>query len=303
LFERDVLNAAAIREGLPTRFVGQHVVYFETIDSTNRVAKELGRGGAPDGTLVIAEAQTSGRGRLGRQWLAPPGSSLLLSLLFRPGAAARGAPHHLPAAHLTMLCALAAGDAIEQTAHFSARLKWPNDLLLGGKKVGGILTELGFQDDELDFVVVGLGLNVNVDFGQAGQAHPPDAAPDTSQASLSALAGRSTSLLQESGRWTPRRPLLQCFLARVEQRYLAWRAGWLPHAEWRQRLATLGQQVTVTAPDGVVVGLAEDVDADGALLVRAPDGHLVRVLAGDVTLRAADAPPEIRDAPARAGLP
>lgn len=291
MFEHDILSDEAIREGLPTRFVGQHVVHFETIDSTNRVAKALGRDGAPDGTLVIAEAQTEGRGRLGRQWLAPPGSSLLLSLLFRSAVHARGLPLHVQAAHLTMICSLAVTDAIDHTAHLRARLKWPNDILLGHKKAGGILTELVFQDDGLDFVVVGIGLNVNVDFRQANEAYPPDAAPDTSQASLTALTERSTSLLLESGQRASRRPLLQRLLTQVEHRYLAWRAGWLPHEEWRERLATLGQQVTVTAPDRIVVGLAEDVDTDGALLVRVADGSLVRVLSGDVTLRTASATP------------
>jgi len=281
LHEADTLSAAAIREGLPTCTIGQHVVYYETIDSTNRVAKELGRAGAPEGTLVIAEAQTSGRGRLNRQWLAPPGSSLLMSLLFRPTMAP------LQAARLTMVCSLAVADAIEATTPLHAALKWPNDILLGDKKAGGILTELGLRDERLEFVVVGIGLNVNVAFCQEAPAYPPDAAPDTSQASLGALAEQSTSILQEVGRAMPRLPLLRHFLAQVERRYLALRAGWLPNQEWSRRLATLGQVVTVAAPDGALTGLAEGVDADGALLIRLADCSVVRVLAGDVTIRPA----------------
>lgn len=277
--EEDKLSIETIRRNLPTGFVGQRVIYYETIDSTNRVAKELARGGAPEGTLVIAEAQTGGRGRLKRQWLSPPGSSLLVSLLFRP----KLAP--LQAARVTMLCSLAIADAIEQTTPLQARLKWPNDILVQGKKAGGILTELGVHKDRLDFVVVGIGLNVNIAFQDESPVFALDAAPDTSQASLSALADRSTSLLAATGQKVPRLPLLQRFLAQAEVRYLALQAGWRPNDEWSERLATLGQEVAITTPDEVIAGLAEGVDADGALLVRQAGGKLVRIIAGDVTLR------------------
>ena len=278
--EEDTLSIEAIRNGLLTHFVGQNIVYFETIDSTNRVAKELAHDGVPEGALVIANAQTGGRGRLNRQWLSPPGDSLLMSLIFRPELTP------LQAARITMICSLSIADAIERVTPLNVRIKWPNDILVQGRKTGGILTELGLQKDRLDFIVVGIGLNVNVIFRDESPAFPLDAAPDTSQASLAVLADRSTSLLVETGHRIPRIPLLRQFLAQVEKRYLSLKKGWIPNKEWGQRLATLNCEVTVTTPDKIITGWAEEVDADGALLVRLADRTVVRIIAGDVTLRA-----------------
>ncbi len=259
----DVLSPDSIRSGLATRFVGQTVYYWPAIGSTNDELKRLADEGAPEGTLAIADEQTAGRGRLGRTWVAPPGSSLLMSLLFRPDwlAPAR-------AQQITMLCALAAADAVAAIAGTQPSLKWPNDLLLDGKKLAGVLTELSFAGDELAWAVVGVGLNVAVDF--AGQ--PQVAATATS---LSMAAGRSVSRLS----------LLHAYLSGVEARYDALRAGQSPHGEWAARLATSGQAVTVHAPDGVYQGIAESVDETGALLLRQPSGEVVRMLAGDVTMK------------------
>lgn len=281
MLEEDTLSVEAIRAGLRTHFVGQNIVYFETIDSTNRVAKELARDGAPEGTLVIADAQTGGRGRLNRQWLSPPGSSLLMSLILRPQLTP------LQAARVTMICSLSIADAIEQTTPLHVHLKWPNDVLIQGRKTSGILTELGFQSDQLDYVAVGIGLNVNVTFQGESPPFPTDAVSDTSQASLTAFADRGTSLLIETGYRVPRLPLLRQFLVLLERRYLSLKEGWLPNHEWGQRLSTLGSEVTVRMPDKVITGWAESVDADGALLVRLADRSLVRIIAGDVTLRTA----------------
>ena len=132
----NALSANAIREGLGTRFVGRNIVYRTEIGSTNDEARRLAGAGAPEGTLVIADYQRRGRGRLDRGWAAPPGSSLLLSLVFRPELAAHQAQR------LTMCCGLAAVDAIEQETGLSAGLKWPNDVVIGGAKAGGILTEI-----------------------------------------------------------------------------------------------------------------------------------------------------------------
>ena len=132
----DSLSAKAIVEGLDTQFVGRNPVYLPTVGSTNDEARRLAQAGAPEGTLVIADCQTAGRGRLDRRWEAPPGSSLLLSLLFRPPLA----PHQVQ--QLTMVCGLAVVDAIEAATGLRAGLKWPNDVLIGEAKAGGILTEI-----------------------------------------------------------------------------------------------------------------------------------------------------------------
>jgi BirA family biotin operon repressor/biotin-[acetyl-CoA-carboxylase] ligase len=259
----DGLSAEAMREGLNTRFVGREAVYLPEVDSTNDEARRLARAGALDGTLVIADYQRSGRGRLDRRWEAPPGSCLLLSLVFRPLLA----PHQVQ--RLTMACGLAVTDAIESETGLKAGLKWPNDVMLGCAKAGGILTELELDGNRLDFAIVGIGLNVNLDPGRLPAA----------------LIVPGTSLSQGLGREVARLPLLWALLQAIEARYLRLKAGESPHAEWAERLVTLGRPVTVSGTGLLLEGLAEGVDANGALLVRRADGNLETVLAGDVSLR------------------
>ena len=250
-------------DGLQTEFVGRNFVYRPAIGSTNDEARRLARAGAPEGTLVVTDYQTSGRGRLDRRWEAPPGSSLLMSLVFRPNLAA----HQVQ--RLTMICGLAAVDAIEAETRLQVGLKWPNDLVVGGAKLGGILTEIELDGSRVDHVVVGMGLNVNLDPVQL----PKD------------LLVAATSLSQVLGREVPRLPLLRELLRTIEVRYKALQAGQLPQAEWAARLVNLGQPVSVSAMDSRLAGMAEGVNEDGALLVRLPDGRLETVLVGDVTLQ------------------
>ncbi len=256
------LTREAILAALDTAFVGRSLEVYDAIDSTNARAVAWARTGAPDGSLVIADEQTAGRGRLGRRWHAPPGSALLFSLVLRP------ALMPMQAQRATMLCSSAAVEAISAVTGLTAQVKWPNDLVIERKKVGGVLTELGLAGCELDYVVVGMGLNVNLDPAQIPEALAPP-----------------TSLRAELGVPVERLPLLSVLLQAVEARYTALGRGWSPHEEWRKHLATLGQPVQVGTPEEVIVGVAEDVDADGALLVRMPKGELRTVLVGDVTLR------------------
>lgn len=267
----ETLSAETIRSGLRTQFVGQEVHYWPVIDSTNEKLKRLADEGAPEGTLAIADQQVAGRGRMDRKWIAPAGSSLLMSLLFRPTFLAA-----TQAQQLTMICSLAAADAVEEITGLCPDLKWPNDLLLSGKKLAGVLTELGFAGDVLSWVIVGVGLNVNLDFtAQALRRDWPELAQTA--ISLSMAAG---------GRPVPRLQLLHSYLAGVEARYTALRVGHSPHQEWAARLATLGQEVCVDTPDGAYRGVAQGVDETGAILLRQPDGRVTRILAGDVTHQA-----------------
>lgn len=286
---KDELHSAdTIRAGLRTQFIGQTIYYWPAINSTNDELKRLAEEGAPEGALAITDEQLAGRGRLERKWIAPAGSSLLTSLLFRPTFLA---PTQVQ--QLTMICSLAAADAVVAVTGLRTALKWPNDLLLEGKKLAGLLTELGFtyafpnsdagrspsgrpggghsgKVNALAWVVVGVGLNVNVDFSsESFRRDWPD------------LAGSAISLAMALGRPVSRLQLLQSYLAGVEVRYDALRAGHSPHQEWAARLATLGQHVTVSAPDGVCQGVAEAVDETGALLLRQPDGRVKCILAGD----------------------
>ncbi|MFN3761585.1 MAG: biotin--[acetyl-CoA-carboxylase] ligase [Anaerolineae bacterium] len=243
-------------------------IHLASTTSTNDVARDLAARGAPEGTVVTADYQTAGRGRLGRRWRAPPGTSLLCSVLFRP---ASDAGLLAPATDLTMLCALAAADAVEATADLPVSLKWPNDLIVvrgeSWRKLGGLLAETGLSGDRLEFVIVGVGVNVNI---------PPEVLPD--------LAPDATSILAETGRMTDREVLLDRFLNGVRGRYERWQAGERPWAEWAARLATLGRPVRVVTGEGERYGIAEGVDEDGALLLRTSDGSLHRIRAGDVLL-------------------
>ncbi|HXV44192.1 MAG TPA: biotin--[acetyl-CoA-carboxylase] ligase [Anaerolineae bacterium] len=278
------LSGDLVRHQLPTYTFGQNVVYIEQTGSTNTELKRLARWGAPEGLLYLTDEQLTGRGRLERSWHAPAESSLLMSLLFRPGSLV--APHQ--AQRLTMLCALALADAIELHTELSAGLKWPNDLVWDdGKKLAGILTELDIEGDEINWAVVGLGLNVNVDFsrqtesepdrpGRPGSGGPPLAQTATS---LSMIMGRDTGGL--------RLPILQSFLFNVEQRYEALRQGKLPHREWQERLVGIGQPVVVTVLEEAqrYEGRLTGVDENGAILLTQADGSTVTIFAGDVTLR------------------
>jgi BirA family biotin operon repressor/biotin-[acetyl-CoA-carboxylase] ligase len=260
------LSVETIEKGLTTAFMGRRVIYYRSIGSTNDVARQLAAQGAPEGTLVIAEEQTAGKGRLGRRWLAPPDTSLLMSLLFRPHFLA---PYQ--AQRLTMICSLAVVDAIDKVTGLLTAIKWPNDIVVQGKKAGGILTELGATGERLDYAVVGLGLNVNLDLGVVE--------------AMGELAATATSLSQELGQEVSRLVLLWRILENVESRYQRLGAGELPHDEWASRLVTLHNLVIVDTPQGAVEGWAEGVDADGALILRTHCGERQRVLAGDVTLR------------------
>jgi BirA family biotin operon repressor/biotin-[acetyl-CoA-carboxylase] ligase len=261
----DSLTAASIRAGLGTAFVGREVHFWPEIGSTNDEARHLARAGAPEGTLVIADHQTAGRGRLDRRWEAPPGSSLLLSLIFRPALAPTQAQR------LTMACSLAIVEAVEATTGLPVGLKWPNDVVAAGAKLGGILAEIELQGQELAHAVVGVGLNVNLQPAELPHG----------------LLLPATSLAQLLGRAVPRLPLLQALLRATERHILALAAGHSPHEAWAARLVTLGREVTVTGSGPAFRGRAEGVSPDGALLVRRADGRLEALLAGDVTLRGA----------------
>jgi BirA family biotin operon repressor/biotin-[acetyl-CoA-carboxylase] ligase len=272
------ISGDLVRHKLATRTFGQNVVCTDEVGSTNTELKALARMGAPEGLLYLADKQSAGRGRLeGRKWYAPAGSSLLLSLLFRPGDVIE--PHHAP--QLTMLCALAMVDAIEQQTDLRPKLKWPNDLLWkDGKKLAGILTELEFEDDQLDWTVIGIGLNVNIDFarqtnisGQGGNGGTPLFQTATS---LSMILGRDTG--------ADRLPILQRFLENVERRYEALHRGVLFHREWARQLVGLGKPVTITAPDQTYEGIMVGVDERGALMLRQSDKTTATILAGDVSL-------------------
>lgn len=257
------LSADTISPALSTRRLGRPAVFFEQIGSTNDAAHDLARGGAGDGLLVVADEQTAGRGRQGRSWWAPRGTCLLMSLVLRPG---------LPltlAGQLTMCLGLGAVEGISVQTGAVAALKWPNDLLLAGRKLGGMLTELDTAGRQLNYAVLGLGLNVNVSFD-------PPAAPEP-------LAESATSLMAETGREIDRLALLVAILGHTEEWYERTLRGESPHQAWAQRLDTLNRRVTVSMIGSRLVGVATGVTPEGALLVRDDGGITHTVWSGDVT--------------------
>ncbi len=267
------LSAAAITAALTTHRLGRPTLFYPSIGSTNDVCHEQAAAGAAEGLLVVADEQMAGRGRLDRRWWAPRGSSLLMSLLLRPP---------IPptrAAQLTMCLGLGAAEGIEQVTGLRPALKWPNDLLLDGRKLGGMLTELRLAGERIEYAVLGIGINVHVEFAAPGV--PPEIA-ETAISLAMALANVSGTF---GSAWhvLDRATLLAAILARCEAWYDRLLAGESPHGAWAARLDTLGRLVTVTLPAGVLRGIATGVNAEGALLVRDDGGQVHTVWAGDVT--------------------
>ena len=254
------LTPETIKKALDTRFLGQRVVRYDSVGSTNDVAKELAAQGAPEGTLVIAEEQTAGRGRRGRTWYAPAGSSLLVSIVLRPSLRATELPL------LVMSSALAVALAIEESTGLPVHFKWPNDVLLQGKKAGGILLETGLRGEELDYVVVGIGLNVSL-----GITKIPE------------IATTATSVSMELGQRVSRLKILRSLLTFMEREYLLLQRGDSPLDRWAARLAHLGQQVEVETPWGRECGRLDSVDGDGNLILLRSDGTKACITVGDVS--------------------
>lgn len=246
--------------------------FYERVDSTNAVALKAGLAGAPEGLVVLADEQTAGRGRLDRSWLAPAGSSLLLSMLFRPPA-----PFAATAPRIPLACALALHTALSCVAPLAPplayRLKWPNDAIVERPdgtwgKVAGMLSEIGSIGDEPSFVVVGIGINVNI---------TPELLPH--------IAPGAASLLAEQGAPVPRPVLLEALLSAVDSWYAALCAGGDVLSAWRDRLAWMGRSVELRGPTETVVGIAESIASDGALCLRLPSGEQRCFSVGDVSLR------------------
>ena len=246
-----------IRSYLKTRDLGCRIFVFPTIDSTNRVALDMGRKGAPHGQAILAESQSAGRGRLGRAWNSPAGKGIYLSLILRPKLELSQVPK------LTLAAAVAAAETLESAGLRNVRIKWPNDLLINGKKACGILTEMVAEADRVECVVLGIGVNVNAD--------QPDLPP------------HATSLKLESGRNLDRNVLTADLLNRLERRLgqVTGRSWEQTRAAWNRRSAVKGKSVRVTTLSQAVVGTAQGIDPSGALLVKTREG-VKKVYSGDV---------------------
>ncbi len=269
------LSPAVLLAGMPTRRLGRPLIYHRVIDSTNEEARRLAAAGSPEGTLVIAETQTAGRGRRGRRWVAPAGRCLLFSLLLRP---------KLPPARLfalTMAAGLAVRGAVMDQLGLVPALKWPNDVYIAGRKAAGILVESAFAGGELDFMVLGIGINVNV---RPEELAEPTAG-DHDDRTLGRLSDTATSLMAAAGRPVSRQELLWGILRRFEGWYERILAGESPLEEWKGALMEWGQEVAIEAGGERIVGRVVEVTDDGALGLALPDGRLRCFYGGEASLR------------------
>jgi BirA family biotin operon repressor/biotin-[acetyl-CoA-carboxylase] ligase len=261
-----MISSTNIQGGLNTKLIGRSIHSFQIIGSTNTVARKLARSGAPEGTVVLAEHQTRGRGRFNRKWQGEPGKNILLSLILRPRDE-RIAPL------LTYLTALCAADAVQGVTGKTVECKWPNDLLMNKRKFCGILLESSWKVGAhnrprrrwiVNFVVIGLGMNVNQ------EKFPAD------------LRQTATSLKIECGRELDRAPIIRNFLERLERGYLQSSKvgvnGML--TEWKAKCRTFGKEISVEQSGKILKGKAIDVDSDGALIIECRDRR-TRVFAGD----------------------
>jgi BirA family biotin operon repressor/biotin-[acetyl-CoA-carboxylase] ligase len=250
--------SASITDNLGTRFIGQRVIYYPRLSSTMDTARQQARQGAPEGTVVMAGEQTEGRGRIKRRWLSVRGN-IALSIILYPSIS------YLP--YLVMLASLAVVHSIEAVTGLKPQIKWPNDVLINGKKVSGILTENELKGSRVACAIIGIGINVNL-----------------RAADFPEISATATSLNDELGRSVSPVDFVRHLMVEMERLYLT-----LPevaiYEEWRGRLATIGQRVYVESGNSRLEGVAESVDRSGALWLRRTDGHVTRVVSGDVTLR------------------
>ena len=246
-----------LRRGLYTRLVGKRIRFFQELGSTMDEAARQGEAGVEEGAVVVAETQTASRGRLGRSWVSRPGN-LYLSVLFYPTL------QTLP--FLSSLAGVAVVRAISRVTALQPRIKWPNDVLLEGKKVAGVLVESAIAGDMIRYAVVGVGINVALDTEDLGE--------------LSTLA----TSLQAAGGEVSREDLLRYLLQELDALYLQLGQGQTPLTEWAGLMDTLGQRVQVSGRGETLIGVAEGLDDVGNLRLRLDDGRTVTVTAGDVTL-------------------
>ncbi len=259
----DFVNDFAVRHYLSTKVLGQKIHSYQSLGSTNTTAWQLAEQGAPEGTVVVADRQKAGRGRLGRSWHSPPRVGLWFSLVLRPEIIPADAPG------LSLLTAMALAQTIQSHCRIEAKIKWPNDCQIAGKKVAGILTELSSELDRVNFVVVGVGLNVH----QTKSDFP------------SALRSKATSLTIETRKKWQRAEILALFLKEFEYFYLQFKkSGIAPFTdEIERRMALLGQKVKLASGKEIITGKVAGLAPDGALLLETKTGSY-RAISGEVSV-------------------
>ncbi|SFE34484.1 biotin--[acetyl-CoA-carboxylase] ligase [Alteribacillus iranensis] len=252
-----------IKAKLQTQTLGQEIIYKNEVTSTQEEAHEAARKGAAEGTIIVADRQLKGKGRLGRKWESPPGSGLWFSLILRPPIPPQEAPQ------LTLLTAVAVTEAVTEATGLQPQIKWPNDILLNGKKVAGILTEMQSDPDRIQAVIVGIGININ-------QMEFPEELSDI-----------ATSLKQESEGTTYSRA---DFIAILLSRYEYWYHHYLKHGfldvkkRWEALTFTIGKKIKATTVTKTLIGTAVGITDDGVLLLKKEDGEIEHIYSADISL-------------------
>ncbi|MGO9611882.1 MAG: biotin--[acetyl-CoA-carboxylase] ligase [Dissulfurispiraceae bacterium] len=244
--------------------IGKEIIFLKNVTSTNAIAKEYAQDGSPEGTVIVADEQTEGRGRLGRIWLSPPKKNLYMSVILRPSVSISDACVFIP------MTSVACATAIKKLTSIDVSIKWPNDLMAHYRKLGGILTEMKAGPAHLDYVIVGIGINVNLAI---------DELPDEIRKS-------ATSIKIESGKSWSRKRLITAILRELNIWYgIFLQQGIQPVLlAWSRVLSTLGHIVSVHVEDAIFTGIAEGISERGMLLLRLPDKSLKRISSGDVKM-------------------
>lgn len=252
------LDIPALEVALARRIIGRRIHHYDLIGSTMDEARRLASEGAVEGTVVIAEEQTAGRGRFNRAWVSPRGENISFSVILKPSA------NQL--AYMNMAATLAVARTVVDCADLQPTIKWPNDVRVGGLKISGILIESAIESEDVVCAIIGIGVNVNFDPSLYAE-----------------IADISTSLYRETGQRRNRTPVLRTLLEHFDDAYAAVRAGKSLTAAWSAMLDTLGRAISLRSQDATIEGIAESVDEQGNLLVRQANGILYTATAGEVT--------------------
>ncbi|MCR1899058.1 biotin--[acetyl-CoA-carboxylase] ligase [Irregularibacter muris] len=262
----DILTAVEIQGELHTSLLGKKIMHFDSIGSTNDKAKDLALQGAEEGTVIIAEEQIKGRGRRGSQWVSPKGKGIWMSIILRPDVLPKNAPK------FTLLSAVAVAQAIREVTALPVQIKWPNDIIYQNKKVCGILTEMSAEMDFINYIVVGMGININ----ESIKDFPEE------------IQGKATSLREIKGENISRQRLVRSILENLEKFYLEFvkEQNFQKVLElWKSMSGILGKEVRAMGNNDVIQGIAVDINQEGALIIKEDNGKIHEITFGEVSLR------------------
>jgi BirA family biotin operon repressor/biotin-[acetyl-CoA-carboxylase] ligase len=264
MIKPEKITSNEIQLGLKTEYIGRTIHYEETVNSTQKIAHKLAYDGANEGTIVVAEEQIAGRGRLDRIWHSPKYTGVWMSVILRPSIPLGQAPQ------LTLLTAVSVAQAIQETTGLEPEIKWPNDILINGKKSVGILTELQAEADRINSIIIGIGLNVN----QAESDFPDD------------IRAKATSLSIEAGVKINRAELIQALLVKLEKLYEEYlRSGFYPiKLLWEAYAVSIGKVITATTLKGKVTGFAKGITDEGVLMIEDEQGSIHYIHSADIEI-------------------